>query len=327
MSTGSHGAAVPTVVGAFVVGGIILAVAAIVLFGNIRIFNPTTSAVVIFQGDVNGLSVGSPATFRGVQVGSVTSVKIEFDPKTQIAYIPVTLALQSDNVRVDQVNHLDPTYLAQLVARGLRAELNTQSYVTGQAEVDFDFYPGSPSLMHPDLTKLPEIPTRLSSIAQFKDQISKLPLRALTDNAAATLQSLRSLSEKLNDDLPPLIASLQSTSDRSAKAIDTATRTVEDLQGKVGVTLAAITKVAASGDRLLDQRGAELHVLLTSTNQAMLQARDVLGNLQSLTAARSPARVNVESALSDLAAATASLRGLADDVEQDPKLLLTGRRP
>jgi paraquat-inducible protein B len=91
--------------------------------------------------------------------------------------------------------------------------------------------------------------------------------------------------------------------------------------------LAAITRVAATGDRLLDQRGAELHVLLTSTNQAMLQARDVLGDLKSLTASRSPARVNVESALSDLAAATASLRGLAGDVEHDPKLLLTGRRP
>jgi paraquat-inducible protein B len=327
MSVAVKAGAAPTAVGAFVLGGIILAAAAILLFGNLRIFNSTTTVGVVFQGSVAGLSVGSPVTFRGVQVGSVTSIRVEFDPKTKTAYIPVALALSSDNVSISQADRKDPAYLAQLVARGLRAELITQSYVTGQSEINLDFYPNSPAVLYPTMTRLPEIPAQLSSIDRFKNQISNLPLGALTDNAAATLKSLQSLSEKFDNDLPPLIASLQSTSDRSAAAIDTATRSVEDVAGKLGVTLAAITKVAVTGDRLLDQRGAELHVLLTSTSQAMLQARDVLGDLKSLTAARSPARVNVESALSDLAAATASLRGLAGDAEHDPKLLLTGRRP
>jgi len=61
--------------------------------------------------------------------------------------------------------------------------------------------------------------------------------------------------------------------------------------------------------------------------QAVLQAHAWMGDLQTLTAARAPARVNIESALRDFATAAASLRGLANDVEHNPQLLLTGRRP
>jgi len=37
--------------------------------------------------------------------------------------------------------------------------------------------------------------------------------------------------------------------------------------------------------------------------------------------------VNLEAALRDLAASAASLRGFSNDVEHNPQLLLTGRRP
>ena len=76
-----------TVVGAFVLGGIVLGLAAIVMFGNFNLFNPTQQAAVVFEGSIAGLSVGAPVTFRGVRVGAVDGIGIEFDPKTKIAYI------------------------------------------------------------------------------------------------------------------------------------------------------------------------------------------------------------------------------------------------
>jgi paraquat-inducible protein B len=54
---------------------------------------------------------------------------------------------------------------------------------------------------------------------------------------------------------------------------------------------------------------------------------DLLGNLKGLTSERGASRANLESTLRDLAAAAASLRGFANDVEHNPQLLLTGRRP
>jgi paraquat-inducible protein B len=141
------------------------------------------------------------------------------------------------------------------------------------------------------------------------------------------LKSLRGLAEKLDQDLPPLVTSLTATSDQAAQSVGTANQAIRDLTGRLDKTLAAITLVATSGDQQLNQRGAELHTLLTASNQTMQQMRDLLGDLKGLTGSRAASRVNVESALRDLAAASASLRGFAADIEHDPQLLLTGRRP
>ena len=89
-----------TAIGAFVFGGFILALGAIILFGNFRLFNPTVRAAIVFQGSVSGLSVGAPVTFRGVRVGAVVGILLQFDPQTQAAYIPVTVQLEPDRVRV-----------------------------------------------------------------------------------------------------------------------------------------------------------------------------------------------------------------------------------
>ena len=46
-----------------------------------------------------------------------------------------------------------------MVADGLRGQLNIQSFVTGQAEIDLDFQPGTPARLYNRVAGLPEIPT------------------------------------------------------------------------------------------------------------------------------------------------------------------------
>jgi paraquat-inducible protein B len=316
-----------TAVGAFVLGGIVLALAAIVLFGKFHLFNPPRRAAIVFQDSISGLAVGAQVTFRGVRVGAVERIALEFDPKTRTAYIPVTVQLDPESVRVVRDNDKTTVDLARLVTGGLRAELNTQSFVTGQSEINLDFDAASPAVFHPNITSLIEIPTRLSTIQRVKEQLSQLPLRELADNTNATLQSLRGLSEKLDNDLPPLVESLKATSDKSTLAVETAAQTLKELQGRLDVTLGDISRVAVTGDQQLTQRGAELHALLASSNQTILQVRDMLNDLKGLTSSRAAARANIDSTLRDLATAAASLRGFANDVEHNPQLLLTGRKP
>jgi paraquat-inducible protein B len=322
MRTESH-----ATVGAFVLGGILLVLAAIILFGKFNLFNPSIQAAVIFQDSINGLSVGAPVTFRGVRVGAVESISIEFDSKTQVAYIPVTIRLEPGRALVTRTNNAESIDLAGLITRGLRAQLNTQSFVTGQSEIDLDFDPASAPVMHPNIATLPEIPTRQSTLQKAREQLSQLPLQELAADTTATLQSLRGLAEKLDEDLPPLVASLKDTSDKSAQTVAIVGEAIKDLQVKLDTTLDTFGQVAASGEQQLNQRGAELHTLLASSNQTMVQARDLLGDLRSLTSERAASRVNIDSTLRDLAAAAASLRGFANDVEHNPQLLLTGRRP
>jgi paraquat-inducible protein B len=314
-------------VGAFVLGGVALAVVAIALFGRFQFFNKPVHAAIVFKDSVSGLTIGSPVTFRGVHVGAVDGIGITFDPNSRSAFIPVTVTLERNTSRLSKTGTVDPVDLATMIERGLRAELNTQSFVTGQSEIDLDFDPSTPADLHPNLTALVEIPAKQSPIQRAKNELSNLPLRELADNAQATLQSLRGLSEKLDHDLPPLLTSLVITSDRSAQAVETTNQAIKQLQVRLDTTLADISKVAVTGERQLDQRGAELRTLLVNSNQTIVQAREVIGNIAGITSARAAPRINVEQTLRDLATAAASLRGFANDVEHNPQLLLTGRRP
>jgi paraquat-inducible protein B len=109
--------------------------------------------------------------------------------------------------------------------------------------------------------------------------------------------------------------------------VDTAAQTILSLQDRLDTTLANVSQLAISGDRQLNERGAELHTLLTDATQTIEQAHEVLGDLRTVTSSRATTRSNIESTLRDLSAAAASLRGFANDVEHNPQLLLTGRRP
>jgi paraquat-inducible protein B len=316
-----------TAIGAFVFGGIVLALGAILLFGNLRLFSPVDHVVVVFEDSISGLSVGAPVTFRGVRVGAVDGISLKFNTVTHRAYIPVTLVLEPGRVQLLQNKSGAPVKRDDLVAHGLRAELNTQSFVTGQANINLDFNPGSPAVLHPGISDLPEIPTRQSTIQRVTEQLNELHLHELSDNTNATMLSLRDLSAKLSADLPPLIASLKASSDRSGLAIDIASRAIVDLQTRLDTTLGHLDRLTTDGDRELTSRSADLHNLLASSRQTVEQAQALVANLNDLTAQRGETRANLEASLRDLAATTASLRGLASDIEHNPQLLLTGRKP
>lgn len=316
-----------TAIGAFVLGGAVIAVAAVILFGKLNLFSPTSKVAIVFQNSISGLTVGAPVTFRGVRVGSVESIAVEFDPRTQTAYIPVVLQLESRRVVVIGDPHGDVPDLSHLVGVGLRAQLNTQSFVTGQSEIDLEFDPATPAVLHPNITKLPEIPTQRSAIQKVTEQLSELPLRELVDNAAATLHSLRAVSEKLDHALPALIDSLKATSDRTAGAVTSAGQGLAEVQARLDGTLGDISKLANAANLQLGERGPELHRMLVSSNQTVLEARALLAGLKGLTSERGADRANIDSALRDLATTAAALRGLATDVEHNPQLLLTGRKP
>jgi paraquat-inducible protein B len=66
----------PLLVGAFVLGALAIAVAAILLFGSTHLFTRTSLMVGVFQGSVAGLNVGSPVTFRGVDIGKVARMQV-----------------------------------------------------------------------------------------------------------------------------------------------------------------------------------------------------------------------------------------------------------
>ncbi|EHH69656.1 MlaD family protein [Gluconobacter morbifer] len=315
-----------TLVGAFVLGGIGLLVGAFVLFGNFHPFTHTEKAVLIFHGASSGLSVGSPVTFRGVQVGAVDRVVIEYNPATRDAYIPVYVTVRPDNITLTNSAHGHLPSLKELVKQGLQGEMNLKSFVTGTSEIDLDFVPDIKPVFHPGITHFTEIPTRQSTLEAMTKSLQDLPLKQLSDNATATLAAVRHLSDQLDHDLPPLVASVRQTSDHSRDMVDSARQLVIQLQPELAHALAAIDHLAVTGSNQLDARGRELHALLQNSNESIQQAGRALNNIQTMTSPRSADRANLEASLRDLAAAASAMRGFANDVERNPQLLLTGRR-
>jgi paraquat-inducible protein B len=99
--------------------------------------------VMFFKGSVHGLSVGAPVDFRGIKVGSVTDIQIVGDPKTREIYIPVTIEIEPQRVHLlhKQTERHPRESIADLVRRGLKAQLQTGNLLTGQLYVGLDFHP------------------------------------------------------------------------------------------------------------------------------------------------------------------------------------------
>ena len=61
-------------------------------------FQRRLSLVGYFPGSVSGLGPGSPVTFRGLRIGSVSSVALQYDPKTDTIRAPVHFEVEPERI-------------------------------------------------------------------------------------------------------------------------------------------------------------------------------------------------------------------------------------
>jgi paraquat-inducible protein B len=121
---------------------------------------------LVFRQSVRGLSVGAPVELRGMPIGEVTRIAIEYDPVKRDFTVPVEVRVYPDRLRarlrpgsLDEPGGPLQPRLQRLVDRGLRAQLRTASLLTGQRFVALDFFPSAPRVRL-DPTRTPfEIPT------------------------------------------------------------------------------------------------------------------------------------------------------------------------
>jgi paraquat-inducible protein B len=85
-------------VGSFVLGGLALLIMGVLVLGGLRLFTRSIPVTVVFQGSVAGLAVGSPVTFRGVQIGSVTQISVHVRGDNDDPVIPVVLDIEPSRI-------------------------------------------------------------------------------------------------------------------------------------------------------------------------------------------------------------------------------------
>lgn len=114
-----------------------------------RIFDKTytdkTRWLLHFEGSIRGLTVGSPVEFRGIPVGQVLDINMEYDAAKKVFLIPVLIEIEQERIKVvGEMQDSDRKWQNDyLVEQGLRAQLKTGSLITGQLYVDLDFHPNA----------------------------------------------------------------------------------------------------------------------------------------------------------------------------------------
>ena len=81
----------PRVIGSFVIGAIILAVAGLLFFGPGGFLAETKKYVIFFESSVKGLTVGSPVRFRGVKIGQIRQINVRLQTQGFKFYIPMSI--------------------------------------------------------------------------------------------------------------------------------------------------------------------------------------------------------------------------------------------
>ena len=315
-----------TAVGGFVLGGLALGIVAILLFGSARLFTNKLNVVVFFNGLVAGLAVGAPVTLRGVKIGTVRSMKIYLKLPELVPVIPVYLEIEPDMVSWSygslQAGDAD---VERAVRAGLRAQLVTQSIVTGQLSVHLDFYPGAPLKLVGTAGDTPEIPAIPSDLQRIKDEIVELKLPELADKARVALTGIDQIVGELSGKIGPIADSIRQTSDAARTTLETASDAVRHVQLGASRSPGDMDRLATSTQGQIATTGKEIDGVLMAANRTIAKAETVMGSLNDLTGPRAPLRGDLEATVRDLAAAAISLRGFSREVERNPSAILLGR--
>ncbi len=311
----------PALVGAFVIGGIALAVGLVVAFGGGRFFADTERYVLFFDGSVTGLTRGSAVKLRGVEIGEVLEVsaivgdapRLE-DPETEIEVLTEVI-IQIDRSRFKRYGRVIPReQRSQVLSEaGLRGRLELQSIVTGQLYVGFDFHPETEARLagasdeYPELPTIPSLTQEISStIRALVARIQKMPLEDIMDNLNEAIAAIRDLAR--SPDLANAITHLD-------EALVSARSTLDSTRGTV-----------VDARKLINNVDGKVEPVADSAVGALDQARTTLASVDTAVHPESDVRYELSVALEELAEAARAIRLLADFVERNPNALVFGRR-
>jgi paraquat-inducible protein B len=322
-----------TVIGVFVVVALALVIAAVLILGSGKFFKNNPSVVMYFQGSVKGLAVGSPVAFRGVKVGSVTEIKMLFNPKDLSVVIPVYAELErgtleaepgAEKMAVFRKTRTDKEFMGQLVQRGLRGQLEMQSIVTGQLMVSLDFYPDKPAKLVGADPKTIEIPTVPTTLQQLAERLQKIPI----DEIVANLNNaIGGIDKILNS--PETVEMLRSVKQGVSELRVLVKNADKQIQPLTESFIAVSKDVEKLAENLKEQMGPLTASITKTSDEAAVtlkKAQTTMGNIDDLAGEDSIVSYRLGRTLDELGAAARALRLLADTVNHQPESLIFGKK-
>ena len=270
-------------------------------------FKRRVAGVAYFPGAVDGLARGAPVTLRGIRIGEVTSVRLEYDSKSDTIRVPVKFEVQPERISdVAAVEGRGPMEnIRHLVALGLRAQLQSVNLLTGQKAVSFDIVPDAPPAevtIEDGLFVVPTAPGEFAGIVasanSLVNKLNNMPFKQIGDNLNETLEGLNKIAngKAVHDTIDSLQAALVAAKE----------------------TLTTINTGAGPAIKRLPEIAAGLQDAVTRTNRVLQSVDTGYGDNSKFSR-------NLDRLLVQLNDAAQSIRVLADILARHPEALIRGR--
>lgn len=316
----------PTLIGAFVVGAIALIVSAVLLIAGGRLFSDMVELVAFFPGSVNGLAVGAPVKFKGVEIGQVTKIQLSVDEAYQTDFhIPVFFELDPEKMTsqgavVTATDLRDKGILKDLYDNGLRAQLVSESILTGVLYVELDMHPGTEYELHLDadseLLEMPTLPTAIEQATTAAKQIlakfEELDVKSLLNSLNQTIGDVQKLVSS------PELREVAKNLNRTLSKADEAAVSIRELADSTKNNVDSLS-------RSVEERVIQSKETLTKLDTMLEDASTALNSMSTLIEPGSPVVYQLAQVLRSLDDAARSVRRLADSLDRNPSSLVYGR--
>jgi paraquat-inducible protein B len=298
----------PTLIGAFVIGALALVVGAIVVLGSMSFFSTVYRYVLYFEDSVDGLVVGAPVKFKGVQIGTVEQILLVAGDEVLKPRIAVVIGL--DETRIKNLSgravRFSDGEVSQAIKNGLRGTLASQSLLTGLLFVSLNYDTDAPPPRElPDtlgFQQIPTVPSRVEQVAQTANDIFKklqaLDWQGLFDSIHETMDGMRNL---------------------------VADKQTQDVTRQLNETLESVRNLAKTVDARVEPLAKNVDDLSRNMKESLTKIDRVTGELANLLQHDSPFTYDVSRTLRELESAARSIRELANSLDQNPNQVIFGR--
>jgi paraquat-inducible protein B len=323
-------------VGGFIVSAMVLAVAGLILFGGGQYFQDKVFYVLYFQGSAAGLGDGSNVLLKGVKFGAVTDVHMVCDPvpmtfqtRVIIETYPESLVFADAAGRQEtlakaggDLAQARKNVVQMLIQKGLRAQLASQSMLTGQLQVVLDFHPETPIRLVGD-SEHTELPTIPSSIEQLRQSLQELPLKDIVTKVDSILTRLDEVlrSPAVKETVTEAARATKELGNLLAKVNEKSEGLLDDTKGLIDDLRSAARNV----DGKIGPLASDVEETTRKLVELVEQARKTVAALEIELRSDSALFIQARVALESFAGAMRAIRDLGDYLERHPESVLQGK--
>jgi len=310
-----------TAIGAFIVGAIAIALSVMLYISGTGWGKERSQVVMVFDGSVKGLSVGAPVALRGVQIGQVTDIDLILDTETIEIIMMVEAEIETDNILRRGEN--EGNFTEELIARGMRAQLNSQSLLTGLLYIQLDFHPNSELVLAEINSPHAQIPTIPTELQRLSREIQDVDFSQLAENIHHMAKGLNKFANNdtlhsLPEDLQKTLASLETLSGQLSSQLETSGPKLDALVDNANTMVTTI-----NGE--IPKLSASAVDTLSRLDQALANFDNTMAEINYLVGDDSSTRYELNKALRELALAGRAVQLLAKSLEEQPQAILRGR--